>query len=197
MSVLYIRNKEGKFVPVKTIGDTDTAEKEMRYLGAMSGLVAYQLTDKCQGDVFYCIDNDKQCFYIYDGTKWVPLKGGESAEQIAILEARIEELEQAIAMAKSRKVPVVLKADAWEDTEWEDTYVQHFTIDNIGVEDTIKVLLTIEQVVEFSNKDVAFHVGHIGNAVNVYCISEEKLTNDYSVRLKISEVDESEVDEDE
>jgi len=47
----------------------------VHYRGAMSGLVAYQLADKRQSDVFYCVDSGKQGFYIYNGENWESLKG--------------------------------------------------------------------------------------------------------------------------
>jgi len=47
----------------------------VRYRGAMYGLVAYQLADKRQSDVFYCVDSGKEGFYIFNGERWEPLKG--------------------------------------------------------------------------------------------------------------------------
>ncbi len=56
-------------------------KNSVHYRGAMSGLVAAQLADKRQSDVFYCTDNDKRGFYIYNGTGWEPLKGSAPVKE--------------------------------------------------------------------------------------------------------------------
>lgn len=88
-------------------------------------------------------------------------------------------------VSAARLANVTLLASAWEGSN--SLYSQTVTIDGITEYSKVDLLPSVEQLVIFHNKDVAFVTENENGVVTVYAIGE-KPTLDYTMQVSITEV---------
>lgn len=86
----------------------------------------------------------------------------------------------------NRKTFITLFADKWETIE-ERRHIQVIDVPTVTSESELRIDITPEQALIFSQKDITFIVGNDNGVVTVECIGQ-KPTNDYTIQLKITEV---------
>ena len=87
--------------------------------------------------------------------------------------------------ATARLATVTLSASKW--TGADSLYSQVVTIDGITEYSKVDLLPSVEQLVIFHNKDLAFVTENVDGEVTVYAIGD-KPTNDYTIQVTITEV---------
>ena len=84
-----------------------------------------------------------------------------------------------------RIAEISLPASGWEGSA--SPYSQEVKIDGITPYSQVDITPSVEQLVEFHNKDVAFVTENEDGIVTVFCIGQ-KLVNDYVMQVTITEV---------
>lgn len=101
---------------------------------------------------------------------------------------RIESLENASqeTVATAAKIAYInLLADAWQGDK--TPYSQVVEIDGITANSQVDLMLNVEQLSIFWNKNLGFVTENINGIVTVYAIGQ-KPTNDYTFQVAITEV---------
>lgn len=96
----------------------------------------------------------------------------------AIVDAVIEKI--------NRKTFITLFADKWDTIE-ERRHIQVVEVPTVTNKSELRIDITPEQALIFSQKDITFIVGNGNGVVTVECIGQ-KPANDYEIQIKIEEV---------
>ncbi len=97
----------------------------------------------------------------------------------------LDYIESLAAKPATKIAEIVLRASAW--TGADKLYSQVVAIDGITPYSQVDLKLSSEQLALFHEKDLAFTTENEDGVVTVYAIGD-KLTNDYTVQVSITEV---------
>lgn len=115
----------------------------------------------------------------YDGTSYATA-GTAIRRQVGELAEMVN------GASKARLSIVTIEASAWK-TEADGLHSQVVTIDGISEFSKVDLLLSVEQLAIFHNKDVAFVTENEDGVVTVFAIGD-KPTQDYTMQVSITEV---------